>query len=142
MSGCCSSRRKSWRLFSSRPSIQERTVEQIVDISVPQIMEKNCGSSADHTTRARAESLGGADRGRAHSPDQEEIVEVIQLIPQEGISERNLEQIVEVPVPQIEEQIVEVVKIIPQERVLRWAERARKHLAAHRGAGSRRCCSA
>ena len=39
MSGCRSSWRKSWRLFSSCPNIQERTVGQILDISVPQILE-------------------------------------------------------------------------------------------------------
>ena len=46
-----------------------------------------------------------------------EIVEVVKVIPQERISERIVEQIVDVPVPQIMEEIVEVVQIIPQERV-------------------------
>ena len=68
---------------------------------------ENCGSGADHTTGARAESYGGADRGL-----RGQLWRVIQLIPQEGVSERIFEQLVEVPVPQIEEQIVEVVKII------------------------------
>ena len=42
---------------------------------------------------------------------------MIQLIPQERISERIVEHIVDVPVPQMQEQIVEVIKVIPQERV-------------------------
>ena len=41
----------------------------------------------------------------------EEIGEVVRLIPQECISVRIVEQIVDVPVPQIVEQIVEVVQI-------------------------------
>ena len=52
---------------------------------------------------------------------QEEIVKVIKLFPAlftEGrISERTVEQIVDVPVPQVLEQIVEVAKVIPQERI-------------------------
>ena len=42
---------------------------------------------------------------------------MIQLIPQERISERIVEHIVDVPVPQMQEQIVEVIKVIPQELV-------------------------
>ena len=45
----------------------------------------------------------------------QEIFEVIQPIPQERVAERNVEHIVDVPVPQIQEQIVEMVKVIPQE---------------------------
>ena len=40
-----------------------------------------------------------------------EIGEVVRLIPQERISERIAEQIVDIPVPQIVEEIVEVVQI-------------------------------
>ena len=60
---------------------------------------------------------------------QEQIVEVIKVIPQEQMAERIVVQIVDVPMPQIPEQIVdvpvpkimeetvEVAKLIPQERV-------------------------
>ena len=60
---------------------------------------------------------------------QEQIVDVIKVIPQEQMSKRLVEQIVDVPMPQILEQIVdvpvpqimeetvEVAKLIPQERL-------------------------
>ena len=41
----------------------------------------------------------------------------MQVFPQERISERILEQIVDAPVPQIQEQVVEIAKITPQERI-------------------------
>ena len=47
----------------------------------------------------------------------EDIVEVIQLVPQERIQERIVEEIIDVPVPQWIEEMIEVVKLIPQERV-------------------------
>ena len=40
-----------------------------------------------------------------------EIGEVVRLIPQERMSERIVEQIVDIPVPQIVEEIMEVVQI-------------------------------
>ena len=64
-----------------------------------------------------------------HCPIQEQIVDVIKVIPQEQMAERVVEQIVDVPVPQILEQIVdvpvpqlmeetdEVAKLIAQERI-------------------------
>ena len=48
---------------------------------------------------------------------QEQIVEVIKAIPQEQMSKRIVEQIVDVPVPQIMEETVEAAKSIPQEGV-------------------------
>ena len=104
---------------SSYPGIQERTVEQIVDIPVPHFLE-NVVEVVQIVPQERV--LIRTVEQIVDTPtlqSQDEIVEVIQLILQEGISERILEQIVEVPVPQMEEQIVEVVKIIPPERVLR-----------------------
>ena len=51
----------------------------------------NCGTRADHTTRARAESHGQILD--VPTPQiQEEIAAVIQLIPQERVSERIIEQ--------------------------------------------------
>ena len=41
---------------------------------------------------------------------QEQIVDVIKVIPEEWMSKRTVQQIVDVPVPQIPEQIVEVIK--------------------------------
>ena len=41
---------------------------------------------------------------------QEQIVDVIKVIPEEWMSKRTVQQIVAVPVPQIPEQIVEVMK--------------------------------
>ena len=49
-----------------------------------------------------------------HPPFQTD--EVIKLFPAERVPERTVEQIVDMPVPQIQEQIVEVAEIIPQER--------------------------
>ena len=46
-----------------------------------------------------------------------DVVEVVQIIPQERIQQRIVEQIVDVPVPQVVEEILEVIKVIPQERV-------------------------
>ena len=40
---------------------------------------------------------------------QEQIVDVIKVIPEEWMSKRTVQQIVDVPVPQIQEQIVEVI---------------------------------
>ena len=52
---------------------------------------RNCGKRADHTTGARAESRGQIVD--VPTPQiQEEIAAVIQLIPQERVSERIIEQ--------------------------------------------------
>ena len=45
----------------------------------------------------------------------EQFVEAIQLILQEGVSERTVEKIVDAPVPQVAEQIVHVANSVPQE---------------------------
>ena len=58
----------------------------------------------------------------------EEIVEMIQLVPQERIQARIMVQIADIPVSQIMEAIVERVQIIPQERVQYGeADRRRTH---------------
>ena len=46
----------------------------------------------------------------------EQIVEVVRLVPQEGVRQRLDEQFVEVPLPQIMEEIVEEFKIVAQEQ--------------------------
>ena len=46
-----------------------------------------------------------------------EIIEVVRLIPQERVQQHTVEQIVDVPVPQVVEEIAEVVQIIHQERI-------------------------
>ena len=46
-----------------------------------------------------------------------EIVEVIQLVPQERIQERIVEETIDVPVPHVREEIFEGVKHGPQEHV-------------------------
>ena len=51
----------------------------------------------------------------------EEIVEVVRLVPQEQMSERICEQVVEVPVPQVAEKLIGVPKIASQERILQRA---------------------
>ena len=54
--------------------------------------------------------------------NQQEVAEVIQIIPSKCTTERILEQAVDALVPQIQEQIVEVMKIIPQERARQRSE--------------------
>ena len=49
-------------------------------------------------------------------PFQKETDEVMLPVTAERLSERTVEQIVDMPVPQIQEQIVEVAQTIPQER--------------------------
>ena len=44
---------------------------------------------------------------------QEQIVVIIKVGPQERVQQRTVEQIGDVPVPQIQEQIEEVVRVIP-----------------------------
>ena len=47
-----------------------------------------------------------------------DVVEVVQIIPQERIQLRIVELIFDVPVPQVVEEILEVIKVIPQERIV------------------------
>ena len=65
--------------------MQNRPVEQIVDVPVPLI--------------------------------QEEIAEVTQLVPREGISDHIFEQTVDFAEPQIHDQAVGLANVVPQERV-------------------------
>ena len=54
---------------------------------------------------------------------QEQIVETIRKIPQERMQRNTVEEIVDVPVPQIHAQVVKVVKIIPNEfRNVPWSK--------------------
>ena len=50
-------------------------------------------------------------------PFQEEIMKVVKPFPAERILERTVEQLVDMPVPQIQEQIMEVANTIPRERI-------------------------
>ena len=77
----------------------------------PSAQGENCGSPADHASRARAESYDGAERGHSVPPLMEEIVEVRQTIPQELVQNRNE------PVPQFPEETDEVVKLLLAERM-------------------------
>ena len=91
----------------------ERIVEQIVDVSVPQILEQIVDVPVPQIT--------------------EETDEVATLIPQERIQQRTLEETVNVPVLQIQEQIVAVVKAVPSRGENgRSPRRAQPH---RRGAG-------
>ena len=48
----------------------------------------------------------------------DEIVAIVRIIPHERIQNRSVEQIMDVPVPQVQEENLEVAKIDPQERIL------------------------
>ena len=41
----------------------------------------------------------------------------MQIMPQERVQNRTVEQVVDVPVTQIQEEIVEVIQLAPQERI-------------------------
>ena len=41
------------------------------------------------------------------------MVEVPKIITQERVSERHIEQIIDVPIPQLVEELVELMKIVP-----------------------------
>ena len=71
----------------------------------------------DVSTRAHFKAHHWTSRRRSSPSDNERIVEVIQLIPPERISERIVGRVVDVPVPQITKEIVEVIQLIPPERI-------------------------
>ena len=43
----------------------------------------------------------------------EETFKSVQIMPQERLQNRTVEQVVGVPVPQIQEEIVEVIQVVP-----------------------------
>ena len=95
--------------------IKDRISEQTVNIPVPRIIGHR-GRCAGHTTRA---------------PDPDtDFVERVKAMPQERVSDRIVEQLVEHPVTRCGHEIVDVVQVLrrivevatlaPQERVQRW----------------------
>ena len=77
--------------------VQQRTVEQVVEIPVPQVL---------------TEIMGGSGRQVV-----EEVVHVPKVMTQVRQNRIPVEQTVEIPVPMTEEEVVEVPEIITQVRV-------------------------
>ena len=106
-----------WRLLAEQEEefSPERIGEQTVDVQVPQIAARDMHQEriSEHTQNIDVP----VTQIIVPVPFQEEIIEVIKPFQAERISERTVEQIVDMPVPQIQEQIVEVAKTIPQERI-------------------------
>ena len=105
-----------WRLLAEQEEefSPERIGEQTVDVQVPQIAARDTLQEriSEHTQNIDVPVM------EITVPVllQEEIIEVIKPFPAEHISERTVEQIVDIPVPQIQKQTVEVAKTTPQER--------------------------
>ena len=93
---------------ASQECVQNRAPEQIVDVPVPPVFG---GRGGLRSTRVRAESYSGADRGCPCAS----AVEVVRATPQECVLNRTPEQLVDEPVPQIAEEIVEGP--VPLERI-------------------------
>jgi len=87
--------------LSSKERVQQRTVEQVVDVPVPQVVEEVI-EVAKVIPQERV---------------QQRTVEQVVDVPVPQIVEEILEQVVDVPVPQVVEEVVEIAKVIPQERV-------------------------
>ena len=52
----------------------------------------------------------------------------MQIMPQERLQNRIVEQVVDVPVPQIQEEIVEVIQLVPPERISDRTSRANREV--------------
>ena len=65
----------------------------------------------------------------------EETLEVIQLVPQERIQERIVEEIIDVPVPEVMEKTVEVGEHIPQEVMQSYKSGANRWCAMSKDSG-------
>jgi len=97
--------------------IQERIVEEIIDVPVPLVMEKTV-EVAKHIPQEPMQSYTVKQIVCMPVPwIRKEIGEVIPLILQERISVHVYEQTVDVPSPQIQEQTVEVLEAIPRKRL-------------------------
>ena len=125
--------------------IQERIVEEISDVGVPQLMDETARvenltpqgqvqrRTVEQTVATQAsqvqeklievtqlilqERISERIGAKLASRIQEKLFEVIQLIRQERISERIVERFIDVPVSQIQERRVEVMQGIPEERM-------------------------
>merc|ERR1712032_294706 len=83
--------------------VQQRTVEQVVDVPVPQVVEEIVEQVVDVPVPQTVE----------------EVVQVPQVQVQEKIVQRAVEQVVQVPLPQVVEKVIEVPKIQVQERIVK-----------------------
>ena len=91
--------------------IQWRTVEETIDVPVPQ-MKEEFADAVQHSLQERVQSSTVEQSFDVSDPRiLEEIVEVIQLIPQDRMSDCIVEQTVNIPSP---EKIQQVIQVIPQ----------------------------
>ena len=97
----------------SQGRVQERIVEQLVDIAVPPVKEELVGAAA-FTSRAHPRAHRQAGGDCPSPPDSEGFVEAVQFAPQEHIQER---MDVNISVPRAMEERVEGVLFTPQERL-------------------------
>ena len=97
--------------------IQERIVGEIMDVPIPQVMEKTI-EVAKHIPQERMHSYTVEEIVDMAVPRiRKETGEVIQLFPRERISDPVIEQTVDTLSPHIQEQAIEVVKAIPRKRL-------------------------
>ena len=100
-----------------RERIREGIDEEIIDISVPQVMEETVEAvkliPQDKVQNCTLEQIVAVPLPRI----REETGEVIQLLSQDRVSDQVIEQIIDCSVPQIREPSVEVAKVIPEERL-------------------------
>ena len=97
--------------------IPEKICEQIVDVSVSQVVEQVTGlpenSSQDRNLQGTVEQI----------PDDpmlekaEQLVEVPEIVSRDGVQQRIVEQIIDAPVPQSEEELAEVFKVSSQDEI-------------------------
>ena len=114
---------------TSQEQIQERTVEETIDVPVPQLMVETIEAVKliphDKVQKRTVRKIVDVEIPQI----REEIEEMIQHFPQERIPDRVIEQIVDVQVPEIRDQIVdmpvprirdeplEMIQLIPQDRI-------------------------
>lgn len=98
-----------WLVFQER--VMQRQVEQIVNMPFPQIME-DLVEVVKIISQERVSHWIVEQIDVSVPQVVDEIVEVRWLVPQERIVQRQVEQFVNVPVPQIFEEPVEVPKFV------------------------------
>ena len=99
-----------------RVPIQERTVEETIDIPVPHVMEKTL-EVVRHISQEKVHSYTLEQTVDVPVPQiRKETGHVIQLIPHERTSHHVIEQTVAVPIPQIPEETQQVNQLTPQGR--------------------------
>ena len=97
--------------------IQDRIVEEIPDVSIPQVMEETIGV-VKHVPQDRVQSNAVEQIVAEPVPRiQEETGQVNQLVPQDRIADRSSEHTIDIPNPQIQGKLVDVIQLILQERI-------------------------